>query len=213
MHADGPRPKPFKDSSFNPLWIVGLGLVALSLWQLYERSKGRPTPPEPRPAATQRVTPPPDVAPLRSQPPLTQPLRPAYREPEPPPREGPPERTTIYLCKSYGGGMFWSTALCSVQRATIDRIAIVPGGLPFEQQVTIAEGERTEAAKLYAPPPAPTVTRRNHQTVDKSAECQALEESIRQLDARARQPQTGYTQDWIRNERMKARSRQAALRC
>lgn len=213
MYADGPRPKPFKDSAFNPLWIVGLGLVALSLWLLYERSKGHPTAPKPRPAATRRVAPPPDVAPSLSQLPLTQPLRPAYREPQPVLREPLPERTTIYLCKSYGGGMFWSTALCSNQRATIDRIANVPGGLPFEQQVAIAEGERTEAAKLYAPPPAPTVTRGNHQIVDKSAECQALEESIRQLDAMARQPQTGYTQDWIRNERMKARSRQAALRC
>lgn len=36
----------------------------------------------------------------------------------------------LFLCKDYAGGMFWSSAACSTQRATIDRIATVPGQLP-----------------------------------------------------------------------------------
>lgn len=47
----------------------------------------------------------------------------------------------------------------------------------------------------------------------RSAECMELEKYIDQLDVRARQPQTAPTQDWIRQERMKARDRQAAISC
>ena len=45
------------------------------------------------------------------------------------------------------------------------------------------------------------------------AECMALEERIKYLDSLARQPQSGQTQDWIRGERDKARSRQFSLKC
>ena len=45
------------------------------------------------------------------------------------------------------------------------------------------------------------------------AECTALEERIKYLDSLARQPQSGQTQDWIRGERDKARSRQFSLKC
>ncbi len=48
---------------------------------------------------------------------------------------------TIYRCKSYSGGLFWSDTHCSRHNALIDRIATVPVGLPFQQQVDIASGE------------------------------------------------------------------------
>jgi hypothetical protein len=44
-------------------------------------------------------------------------------------------------------------------------------------------------------------------------ECDALGKRIEWLDAMARQPQSGQTQDWIRQERVKTRDRQSALRC
>lgn len=47
----------------------------------------------------------------------------------------------------------------------------------------------------------------------KSDECQWLSERIDTLDARARQPQTGQMQDWIKDQRRGARDRQYALRC
>lgn len=48
---------------------------------------------------------------------------------------------TIYRCKSYGGGVFWAQAHCSQHNAVIERIASVPIGLPFQQQVDIADRE------------------------------------------------------------------------
>jgi len=47
----------------------------------------------------------------------------------------------------------------------------------------------------------------------KAAECAALDGAIHGLDAQARQPHGGSMQDWIKDERLKARSRQYALRC
>jgi hypothetical protein len=46
-----------------------------------------------------------------------------------------------------------------------------------------------------------------------SGECAALEDEIRVLDARARQPNSASTQDYLRARRQEVRSRQTALRC
>ena len=48
---------------------------------------------------------------------------------------------TIYRCKSYSGAVFWSAAHCSQHKALIDRIASVPVGMPFTQQIDIAARE------------------------------------------------------------------------
>jgi hypothetical protein len=60
---------------------------------------------------------------------------------------------TIYLCNAYSGGTFWSSAVCSSQKAVIDRTATVPDGMPFLQQVEIAEQQRSAAKRLYEPGP------------------------------------------------------------
>jgi len=48
---------------------------------------------------------------------------------------------TIYRCRSYGGGHFWSASHCQQHKALIDRIASVPDGMPFDQQVAVAQGQ------------------------------------------------------------------------
>jgi len=45
------------------------------------------------------------------------------------------------------------------------------------------------------------------------AECAAWDERVKYLDAMARQPLDGPTQDWIRSERKNARDRQARIPC
>jgi len=63
--------------------------------------------------------------------------------------------TTIYLCRNYAGGLFWSDTTCHQQRATIDRMTSVPSDLTFAEQVAIAQDKANEAASLYvAPKPA-----------------------------------------------------------
>ncbi|MEO7128944.1 MAG: hypothetical protein ABI040_08810 [Rhodoferax sp.] len=48
---------------------------------------------------------------------------------------------TIYLCKAYSGGSFWSSSHCNLHSALIDRMVSVPSTLPFDQQVALAESE------------------------------------------------------------------------
>jgi len=80
---------------------------------------------------------------------------------EPAAERGSQGSVTIYLCKAYSGGTFWSSAHCNTQQALIDRMATVPSEMPFDQQVQIAEGQRASAAALYNQQPSPEVQRSN----------------------------------------------------
>lgn len=53
---------------------------------------------------------------------------------------------TIYHCKAYSGGTFWSSKHCNTRNALVDRIATVPSGMSWDQQVQIAEGQRQAVA-------------------------------------------------------------------
>ena len=50
-------------------------------------------------------------------------------------------------------------------------------------------------------------------SLSKTPECAALEQAIQGYDAQARQPQPAGMQDWIKDQRSQARSRQFALHC
>ena len=119
--------------------------------------------------------------------------------------------STIYLCKAYSGGTFWSQVHCGQQQALIDSIASVPAGIPFDQQVVLAQQHRRELAQTVYAAPAPM--HGSQAAVSNKGECQALDRRVDELDAMARQPQSPGTQDWIAGERRKARDRQFAIRC
>lgn len=125
----------------------------------------------------------------------------------------PAHAATIYHCKAYSGGTFWSAAHCRDHNALIDRIVTVPDDIPFDQQVSLGEQARAQGATLAAPPPQAVVVQKTHPQMDRSAECSGLAARIAQLDALARQPQSGPTQDWIKDEKRTARDRQFRLRC
>ncbi len=212
MHADDPWPRP-ENREMNPLWIAALILAVLFIgYQVVVRDLPR----KPQAAAARTPAPatnaPPAVAPdvQHMPPPAAQRVPPApvarVAEPAPATRE-------IYLCKGYSGGMFWSSAICSTQRATIDRIVAVPTSLSWDEQVQLAEGRWREAQSLYRPQPSEGGIVSLSGRPSGAGECAALEARIQQLDAMARQPQSGFTQDWIRSERRAARDRQTALRC
>jgi hypothetical protein len=116
------------------------------------------------------------------------------------------EAGSIYLCKAYSGGTFWSQAHCRVHNALIESIVSVPESLPFDQQVNLAQQQRQ-------PAPAGTTTTERSAAENRMSECKNLDARITQLDSMARQPQSGQTQDWIRGERKTARDRQFSLRC
>jgi hypothetical protein len=116
---------------------------------------------------------------------------------------------SIYLCKAYSGGTFWAQAHCNQHNALIESIVSVPDGIPWDQQVALAEQQRNGNRQ---PQHRVVSTEANPQAV-RRGECKALDARITHLDAMARQPQSAQTQDWIRSQRKEARDRQFALRC
>lgn len=142
----------------------------------------------------------------------TQPGRgPAIAAPRSAPAAAPSTATPIYHCKDYEGKTFWAGSHCNQHRALVDRVTRVPGNLPFEQQVQIADKERRAMAALGSAPSSLEVRRVSEP--DQRDPCKALDERIEHLDSIARQPQSGQMQDWLRGERKQARDRQFALRC
>lgn len=117
---------------------------------------------------------------------------------------------SLYLCKAYSGGTFWSSAHCNQHSALIESIVNVPSSLPFDQQVKLAEQQRQPTSNTN------TVTNTVITTStapSKDEECKALDDQVKQFDAMARQPQSGQTQDWITAEKRKARDRQFKIGC
>ncbi|MCM2251608.1 MAG: hypothetical protein NDJ19_04530 [Ramlibacter sp.] len=122
---------------------------------------------------------------------------------------------TIYLCKAYGGGTFWAASHCNQHNALIERIVSVPDGMPFHQQVQLAEQQRRPGMSTgsHSSTTTTTTTSRGPSAQDVQAECAALDGRVASLDALARQPQSAQMHDWIRGERKKGRDRQFAIRC
>jgi len=127
----------------------------------------------------------------------------------------PNARATIYLCRAYAGGMFWSDTTCGERSATIDRMSRVPAALPFEQQVAIASSEAREASMLYQAPQAITAAAMESPAPvrARSAICTIYDQQVRDLDAEARHPLSASRQDQIRNDRMNVMSARARERC
>lgn len=119
---------------------------------------------------------------------------------------------SLYLCKSYGGGTFWSQDYCGQHSAVVERIVNVPDSLPFDQQVQLGEQARAEGRRLAAPP-RPVHSGKSSESSSTRDECAALDARIRDLDALARRPQSGPSQDRITAERKDARDRQFRIKC
>ncbi|MFT4266151.1 MAG: hypothetical protein QM586_02840 [Xenophilus sp.] len=81
----------------------------------------------------------------------------------------PAQAATIYLCKAYNGGTFWSQAHCSQHNALIERIESV-ADVPWNQQVEQAEARKQRAA--------PT------RDYDRENRCDALYAELRRIEQR-----------------------------
>jgi hypothetical protein len=219
--------RPSKPASLLPIFVFWIGLAAAlyagySVWTQKERAgagakpklasvpqlpksgveRDRPTNAEREPQNASQHRPAPRTIPAMQESP----------RPAPEVNAAPPATAgTIYLCKAYSGGTFWAQSHCSQHQALIDSMVPVPAGMPFAQQVELAQQQRAELARtLYATPaPTPVAT----PAASNKAECQALDRQVEELDALARQPQSAQVQDRIRGDRKAARDRQFAIRC
>ena len=116
---------------------------------------------------------------------------------------------SIYLCKAYNGGTFWAQAHCNQHNALIESILSVPDGIPWDQQVALAEQQRNGNRQ----PQHRVGSNEVNVHAARQSECKALDARVTHLDAMARQPQGAQMHDWIRAERKQARDRQFEIRC
>ena len=124
--------------------------------------------------------------------------------------KGSANTTTIYRCKAYSGVVFWSSHHCHLKKALVDRLVEVPRGMSFQRQIVAAERSLPRKRE-----PVRQVQRQATAVPgqSKQVECDALEKTIANIDARTRQPLTAGEQDHWRGKRKEARERQFALRC
>jgi hypothetical protein len=121
---------------------------------------------------------------------------------------------TIYLCKSYGGGMFWSSSICSQQQATLDRAVNVPDGIPWDQKVALGEASWAQAGAVAAPARRQAGAQQTQlPQAARDAECSRLKDSIANLDSQMRMLQTGQRQDWLKEQRQQLSDRRFRMQC
>jgi hypothetical protein len=132
----------------------------------------------------------------------------------------PARADTVYLCRSYSGGRFWSERPCAERQALIDRMVSVPAGLPFDQQVKLGEQARADGERLSQPMPSAAAAHPARKTTSPRPgyppakdECARLAHRLEQIDTQSRQPQSGDKQDRLTAQKRKVRERQAKLGC
>lgn len=130
----------------------------------------------------------------------------------------PSSAGSIYLCRVYSGGSIWSSARCDPLKSVVEREIMVPDNLAWDQQVAYAEQRMAASRALQQGAPttntnSATTTITTSSISSTGSQCKALDAEIAGYDAMARQPQSGQTQDWIAEQRRKARTKQFGLHC
>ncbi|MBS0451698.1 MAG: hypothetical protein JSS14_10320 [Proteobacteria bacterium] len=122
-------------------------------------------------------------------------------------------KSEAYLCVSNSGGRFWSPEHCRERGAQIDRIESVPAGLPWDQQVKIAEQQARQGYAIQRQ----NVTQHGGATAGTTgrdpSRCAHFNQQVEQLDIQARQPQSTASLGWIAQQRKDVRDRQHRAGC
>lgn len=132
----------------------------------------------------------------------------------------PASADTLYHCRAYGGGQFWSRQHCQQHQALVERMASVPPDLKFEQQVKIAEqgdmapnGRRARPVTVDVTESAAVAQRRAKLAAKRQARCERLERDINTQDSRARAGGTARQQQRIADKKQQLRQESTDLGC
>ena len=127
-----------------------------------------------------------------------------------------PKSVQIYLCRTPGGKLYWLHERCANRGWTLDRIEWVPKGLDWDDQVEYARDKRNAARANAAPVISGGSSSQSSggaSASNKAFQCDELNRRVNWLDGLGRAGGSGYTMDWIREERRLARDKQYRLGC
>ncbi len=132
----------------------------------------------------------------------------------------PASADTLYRCRAYSGGQFWSRQHCQQHQALVERMASVPPDLKFEQQVKIAEqgdtapnGRRARPVTVDVTESAAAAQRRAKAAAKLQARCERLQRDIDTQDSRARAGGTARQQQRIADKKQQLQQQAATLGC
>lgn len=128
---------------------------------------------------------------------------------------------TVYLCKAWSGGRFWSAQACQAQKATVERMVPVPAHLPWENQLALAQAAHTQGQSLARtgqrapqhPAPQRAAPTTQNQTSHNTAACLSLRQSLQNLDSAARAGGTAKHMEWLANQRRAILAEMSRIRC
>lgn len=127
---------------------------------------------------------------------------------------------TLYRCRAYSGGQFWSRQHCQQHQALVERMASVPPDLKFEQQVKIAEqGDAAQNSRRARPvtvdvtESAAAAQRRAKAVAKRQVRCERLERDIGTQDSRARAGGTARQQQRIADKKQRLQQESTELGC
>ena len=156
--------------------------------------------------------------------PVTQVARPSPPAEQPQARPVNPRPTELPAYPAPQAGSVVVTKCVAKDKTGYSEGACPPGSIAsavaIDPRVNVIEAPRiaitepaVEAPAAAQPSNSVRVSQVDYAHLDRKAECQALNAHIEKLDAWSRQPQTAQLQDWIRDERKKARDKQFGIRC
>jgi hypothetical protein len=119
----------------------------------------------------------------------------------------------VYLCVSNSGGRFWSSNHCRERGALVERIESVPAGLPWDQQVQIADQQTRQGYAVQREVMAQRGASTPGTTGGDPSRCTYFNQQVEYYDRLGRSPQSGATQSWIAERRKEVRDQQFRARC
>jgi len=122
-------------------------------------------------------------------------------------------RAQIFLCVSNSGGRFWSSEHCRERGAQIDRIESVPAGVPWDQQVQIADQQTRQGYAIQRQNMAQRGGATAGTTGRDPSRCAYFNQQVEYYDRLARQPQSSSSQASIAERRKEIRDQQFRAGC
>lgn len=87
----------------------------------------------------------------------------------------PGSAATLYRCKAYNGGRFYSEQPCATRKAFVDSTHPVPDGMSFRQQVDLVERAQRDRNAVVA---------REDRERERRSRCGMIADELRRLDAK-----------------------------